>query len=128
MTKYLPKLSQGPTIGSAQAKLVDQLSNQLQQFSIQQIAASQTSSLDAPPIQTSDVHSVQSMKPKAIQHPKGKKKQQKKGKGDKKPTNNVGGGNTERKKSKYPCNLYVEDHPTHLFPRLAEAQKLLVHQ
>jgi hypothetical protein len=71
---------------------------------------------------------VQSTNPKATQQPDGKKKQRKKGKGDKKPTNNVGGGNTEKKKSKYPCNLCTEDHPTHLCPRLAEAQKLLAQQ
>jgi hypothetical protein len=47
---------------------------------------------------------------------------------DKKPTNNVGKGNTERKKLKYLCKLCVEDHPTHLCPRLAEAQKLLAQQ
>jgi hypothetical protein len=34
----------------------------------------------------------------------------------------------EKKKSKYLCNLCMEDHPTHLCPRLAEAQKLLVQQ
>jgi hypothetical protein len=44
----------------------------------------------------SDVHSVQSTNPKATQQLEGKKKQQKKGKADKKPTNNVGGGNTEK--------------------------------
>jgi hypothetical protein len=71
---------------------------------------------------------VQSTNPKANQQPDGKKKQRKKGKGDKKPTNNVGGGNIEKKKSKYPCNLCMEDHPTHLCPRLAEAQKLLAQQ
>jgi hypothetical protein len=75
-----------------------------------------------------DVHSVQSMNPKTNQQANRKKKQQKKGKGDTKPTNNVGRGNTERNKSKYPCNLLTEDHPTHLCPRLMEAQKLLAQQ
>jgi hypothetical protein len=51
-----------------------------------------------------------------------------KGKGDKKLTNNGGGGNTERNKLKYRCNLYVEDHPTHLRPQPAEAQNLLAQQ
>jgi hypothetical protein len=45
--------------------------------------------------------------------------------GDKRPNNNDGRGNTYKRKWKYDCNLYMEDHPTHLFPRLAEAQKLL---
>jgi hypothetical protein len=70
----------------------------------------------------SDVHSVKSTNPKANQQPEGKKKQQKKkGKGDKKPNNNVGEGNTEKRKSKYLCNLCMEDPPTHMCPRLAEA-------
>jgi hypothetical protein len=55
-----------------------------------------------------------------------RKKQRKKGKGDKKTTNNDGGGNTEKMNSKYPCNLCMEDHPTHQCPRLAETQTLLV--
>jgi hypothetical protein len=62
-------------VGSAQAKPADQLSNQLQQLSIQQTVASQTSSSVAPPTQTSDVHSVQSTNPKANQQADGKKKQ-----------------------------------------------------
>jgi hypothetical protein len=49
--------------------------NQLQQLSIQQTTASQTTSSAAPPTQTSDVHSVQSTNPKATQQPDGKKKQ-----------------------------------------------------
>jgi hypothetical protein len=67
------------------------------------------------------------MNPKANQQPEGKKKQwKKKGKGEKKDTNNVGGGETEKRKSKYLCNLCMDDHPTHLCPRLTKAQKLLV--
>jgi hypothetical protein len=116
-------------VGSTQGNSTDLLSNQLQQLSIQQTVASQTSSLVVPPTQTSDVHSVQSTNPKANQQPEGKKKQwNKKGKGEKKATNNVGGGKMEKRKSKYPCNLCTEDHLTHLCPRLAEAQKLLVQQ
>jgi hypothetical protein len=116
-------------VGSVQSKSMDLLSNQLQQLSIQQTVANQTSSSVVPPTQTSDVHSVQSTNPKANQQPEGKKKQwNKKGKGDKKATNNVGGGKMEKKKSKYLCNLCMEDHLTHLCPRLVEAQKLLVQQ
>jgi hypothetical protein len=66
--------------------------------------------------------------PKANQHPEGKKKQRKKGKGDKKLNDNTGEGTTERKKARYPCNLCVEDHPTHLCPLLAEAQKFVTQQ
>jgi hypothetical protein len=66
--------------------------------------------------------------PKAAHHPGGKKKQRKKGKGDKKPIDNLGGDNTKKKKSKYPCNICKEEHPTHQFPQFAEAQKLLAQQ
>jgi hypothetical protein len=85
----------------------------------------QTTSSIVPPTQTSDVHSVQSKNSKATQQPDEKKKKRKKGKGDKKPTNNEGERNTEKKKSKYPFNLCTEDHLTHQFPWIAEARKLL---
>jgi hypothetical protein len=71
---------------------------------------------------------VQLTNPKATQQPEGKKKQRNKGKGDKKPTDNVDGDNTERRKARYPCNLCAEDHPTHLCPRLAEAQTFVTQQ
>jgi hypothetical protein len=90
--------------------------------------ASQTTALAAPPIQTLEVHSVQMTNPKATQQPEGKKKQRKKGKRDKKPTDNVGEGTTEKRKARYPCNLCVEDHLTHLCPQLAEAQKFVTQQ
>ena len=115
-------------VGSAQTKPAEQLTKQLQQLSIQHSAASQTIALATPPTQTSKVHSVQTTNPKAPQQPEGKKKQQKKGKGDKKPTDNAGGDNMEKRKARYPCNLCVEDHPTHLCPRLAEAQKFVTQQ
>jgi hypothetical protein len=109
-------------VGSTQNNSMDLLSNQLQQLSIQQTVANQNLSSVVPPTQMSGIHSVHSKNPKANQKPEGKKKQwKKKGKGDKKATNNVGGGKMEKKKSKYQCNICTEDHPTHLFPRLVEA-------
>jgi hypothetical protein len=71
---------------------------------------------------------VKPTNPKATQQPDEKKKQRKKGKGDKKPTNNAGEGHTEKKKSKYPCNICKKYHLTHQCPRLAKAQKLLAQQ
>jgi hypothetical protein len=112
-------------VGSAQTKPAEQLTKQLQQLSIQHSAASQTTASAAPPAQTSEVHSVQTTNPKANQQPEGKKKQRKKGKGDKKPNDKAGEGTTEKRKARYPCNLCAEDHPTHLCPRLAEAQKFV---
>jgi hypothetical protein len=114
--------------GSAQAKPTEQLTKQLQQLSIQHTVANQTTILASPPTKMLNVHTVQSINPKATQHPEGKKKQRKKGKGDKNPTDNVGGGNTEKQKVRYLCNLCVEDHPTHLCHRLAEAQKFVRQQ
>ena len=52
-------------VGSAQTKPAEQLTKQLQQLSIQHSAASQTTTLAAPPTQTSEVHSVQTTNPKA---------------------------------------------------------------
>jgi hypothetical protein len=54
-------------VGSAQTKLAEKLTKQLQQLSIQHTTASQTTTLDAPPTQTSEVHSVQLTNPKAPQ-------------------------------------------------------------
>lgn len=54
-------------VGSVQSNSNDPLSNQLQQSSIQQTVTSPNPSLVAPPTQTSNVHSVQSMNPKANQ-------------------------------------------------------------
>jgi hypothetical protein len=62
-------------VGSAQTKPAEKLTKQLQQLSIQHTTASQTTSLAAPPTQTSEVHTVQSTNPKATQQPEGKKKQ-----------------------------------------------------
>jgi hypothetical protein len=88
--------------------------------------ANQTPSSVVPTTQTSDVHCVQSTNPKANQQTEGNKKQgNKKGKGDKKAANNDGGGKTEKRKSKYQCNLCREDHLNHLWPYITEAQKLL---
>jgi hypothetical protein len=115
-------------VGSAQTKPVEQLTKQLHQISIQHSAASQTTALAAPPTQTSEVHSVQMTNPKANQQLEGKKKQRKKSKGDKKPNDNAGEGTTKKRKARYPCNLCAEDHPTHLCPQLAEAQKFVTQQ
>jgi hypothetical protein len=115
-------------VGSAQTKPAEQLTKQLQQLSIQHSVANQTTTLAAPLTQTLEVHSVQTTNPKANQQPEGKKKQRKKSKGDKKPTDNAGEGTTEKRKARYLCNLCAEDHPTHLCPRLAEAQKFVTQQ
>jgi hypothetical protein len=69
---------------------------------------------------------VKSTTPKDNQQTKVKKKQKnKKGKGDKKDANNVGERKTEKRKVKFLCKFCADDHLTHLFPQLVEAQKLL---
>jgi hypothetical protein len=116
-------------LGSVENKSMDLLSNQLQQLLMKNIMVNQTSTLVVSPTQMSDVHNVQSTNPKANQHPQGKKKQwNKKGKWNKKATNNASGGKTKKRKSKYPCNLCMEDHLNRLYPPLAEAQNILVQQ
>jgi hypothetical protein len=92
MTRHKSRAHFDGIVGSAQAKPADQLSNQLQQLLIQQIVACQTTGSAAPPTQTFDVHNVKLKNLKAKQRGDRKKKQQNKGKGDKKHTNNVGGG------------------------------------
>jgi hypothetical protein len=66
-------------VGSAQTNPAEQLMKKLQQLSIQNTAANQTTALVVPPTKTLDVHIVQSTNPKATQHPKGKKKKMKEG-------------------------------------------------
>jgi hypothetical protein len=101
----------------------------LQQLSIQQTVANQTPSLVAPATQMSDVQSVHSMNQKGNQQSKGKRKSKgKKGKGDKKDVNNSDKGKNEKRKVKFPCKLCMDDHLTHQFPQLEEAQNLLKKQ
>jgi len=54
-------------VGSTQSKSTDLFLNQLKKLLIQHTVASQTPSLVVPPTQTSNVHSVQLMNPKANQ-------------------------------------------------------------
>jgi hypothetical protein len=70
-TFNLTKLKSGPhddgIVGSTQSNPTDQLSNQMQHFSIQNIAASQNLSTTAPTTHTSEVHSVTMTNPKENQ-------------------------------------------------------------
>ena len=66
--------------------------------------------------------------PKGNQQPEGKRKAKgKKGKGDKKVYNNDGEGKNEKKKVKFLCIIFVDDHLTRQCPRLEEAQMILAH-
>jgi hypothetical protein len=91
------------------------------------------------PTQSTDVHSVQSsINPNGNRQPRGNKNKgrnnRKGGKNGNKPKDNnnnenigsnVGEGKCKRRKVKFPCNLFIDDHLTHLFPKLAEAVRLL---
>jgi hypothetical protein len=92
------------------------------------------------PTHSVDVHSVQlSNDPNGNQQPGGNKKKghnnnRKGGKNNNKAkdngnnekmNNNVGEGKKERHKVKFPCKLCIDDHLTHLFPKLAESARLL---
>jgi hypothetical protein len=91
------------------------------------------------PTQSTDVHSVQLLTNlNGNQQPGGNKKKgcnnnRKGGKNNKpkengnneKINNNVGEGNKERSKVKSPCNLCIDDHLSHLCPKLVEAARLL---
>jgi hypothetical protein len=59
---------------------------------------------------------------------KGRKNNERRVRGIKKPNDNAGGDKTKIWKVRYPCNLCAKDHPTHLCPRLAEAQKFVTQQ
>jgi hypothetical protein len=42
-----------------------------------------------------------------------------------KSNNNAGEGKKERQKVKFPCNICMDDHLTHLCPKLVEAARIL---
>jgi hypothetical protein len=96
------------------------------------------------PTQSTDVHSVQSLtNQNGNQQPGGNKK---KGRGNnrkggrsnnnkKKPkdninndksNNNAGEGKKEKRKVKFPCKLCMDDHLTHLSPKLEEVARTLI--
>jgi hypothetical protein len=91
------------------------------------------------PTQSVDEHSVQlSTGPNGNQQPGGNKKKGcnnncKGGKNNKpkdngnneRMNNNVREGKKERRKVKFPCNICIDNHLTHLCPKLAEVASLL---
>jgi hypothetical protein len=116
-------------VGSTQRKSTDQLTNQLHSYRFNRLWPTKLLVQATPVTQMSDVHSVQSTNPKGNQQTKGKRKSKnKKGKGDKKVVNNVGKGKNEKRKVKFLCKIFIDDHLTHQCPQLEEAQKLLAQQ
>jgi hypothetical protein len=92
------------------------------------------------PTQSTDIHYVHSStNPNGNQQPGGNKKKGcgnncKGGRNDNKAKDNannyrlkfnVGEGNKEKRKVKFPCNIYTYYHLTHLCPKLEEATRIL---
>jgi len=91
--------------------------------------AIQTPNSFTPVTPMSDVHSVQSTNPKGNQQSEGKRKSKnKKGKEDKKVVNNYSEGKNEKRKVMFSYNIFTDEHLTHKFPQLVEAQKILAQQ
>jgi hypothetical protein len=66
--------------------------------------------------------------PKPPNSLKGRKNNKRRVRGIKNPMIMLVGTTLKKWKARYPCNLCMEDHPTHLCPRLAEAQKFITQQ
>jgi hypothetical protein len=115
-------------VGSAQTKVADLATSQMQKLVIQQPVVGLTSGSTTPTTQSFDVHSVQIKTSKGPQQPSEKKKGKgKKGSGgnNKKYDKNVEGAKDEKRKVKFPCKICDEYHLTHQFPWMEESQCLI---
>jgi hypothetical protein len=126
-------------VGSANVKSLDSVTSHLKELYLNESAGGPALSVSSNPTQSMNIHSVQlSADPNGNQQPGGNKNKArnncKGGKNNNKPkengnnektNNNVGEGKRERCKVKFPYKLCIDDHLTHLFPKLAEAMRLL---
>jgi len=90
--------------------------------------ASPTTGSTTPTTQSSNVHIVKSNTLKGPQqHGEKNKGKGKKDSGgnEKNPNNNVEGTKDEKKKVKFPYNIFGDNHLTHQFPKMEEAQCLI---
>jgi hypothetical protein len=121
-------------------KYLDLVTSHFKEFSLNQSIGGSTSSMSSTPTQSMDVHFVKSStRPNGNQQPGRNKKKgcgnnRKGGKNSNKPKDNVnneklnnndGEGNKERKKVKFPCKLFTDNHLTHLCPKIVEDVRLL---
>ena len=127
-THDVEKSKPGPhadgVVGFVNSPTVESLTKQLHQLSVKQSMVEVEKAAPSP--QSANYFAQTSQK--GNQQPSGKKKRGKKGEGNQnkqKPTNNADGGKKEKKKVKFPCKLCHEDHLTHLYPLMEQAQKLL---
>ena len=110
-------------VGSVKSPTVESLDKQLHEFPIKH---STTEAAKDSPSPQNEIFFAQSSQ-KDNQQPSGKKKKGKKCEGNQnkpKLTDNTDGGKKEKKKVKFPCKLYQEDHLTHQCPLIDQAQKL----
>jgi hypothetical protein len=129
-------------IGSTNVKSTDLMTSQLKELSLSQSVGGQALSVSSTPTQSADMHFVQSStNPNGNQQLGGNKKKgcgnnRKAGRNNNnnKPkhninndrsNNNVGEGKKEKRKVKFPCKLCIDDHLTHLCPKLEEAARFL---
>ena len=127
-------------VDSANVKYAYSVTSHLKELSLNQSVGGPASSVSSTPTQLADVHSVQSStNPNGNQQPGGNNKKgsgnnHKGGKNINKPkengnneklNNNVGEGKKEKWKVKFPYKIFIDNHLTHLYPKLAEATRLL---
>jgi hypothetical protein len=111
----------------------------MKELSLNQSKGGPNMSMSSNPTQLTDVHSVQSStNPNGKKKPGGNKKKghnnrkgvkngnkPKENGNNEKMNDNVGEGKQEIRKVKFPCNICIDDHLTHLCHKLAEAASLL---
>ena len=110
--KPKPRPHADNVVGLVNSPTIESLAKQLHQLSIKQ--STMEAAKVGPSPQNENVFAQSSQK--GNQHPSGKKKKGKKGEGNQKkpkPMNNAVGVKKHKKKVKFPCKFYQEDHLTH---------------
>ena len=121
--------------GCVSAKPADSVAKQVSQLSINQSASGQATA-SSQPTQTASVLSMQSSDQQGNQQPgrnrkKGKNNNRKGGNRNENASNNnkngqnAGGDKQAKRKVKFPCKLFKDDHLTYLRPRIEEASRFL---
>ena len=132
--KFKPGLHVDEIVGSTSAKIVDSITNQMNNLFINKPASGQATT-SSHPTQTKDVLSVQSLNQKGNHQPgRNKKKGKNNRKGfnrndnanNDKNNNNVRGDKKPKHKVKFPCNICRDDHLTHLFSQIEDALKFIL--
>jgi hypothetical protein len=140
---YNPRQNPGPhadgIVVSANVISTDSMTSHLKELSLKKFVGGPTSSLSSNPTQSTDVLSMQSPtnpngnqklgrnKKKGRNNCKGGKNgnKPKDNENNEKMNNNAREGKRERRKVKFPYNLFIDDHLTHLYPKLEKVARLL---